>query len=142
MDLQKILYQDKWHTLFVLSEMKSDTGSCRSTFAAVFCRSDKISRTTRCDIIRIRWENYTSISFGAQVRYRLIPSIRQYCDVRGVSGGPQLAPAWCRETLVSRIAMRLVDVVFPICPRLKGWYFNFQSIRWLKRFYASNLQSV
>ena len=30
------------------------------------------------------------------------------CDVRGVSGGT----AWCRETPVSRTAMRLIGVVF------------------------------
>ena len=30
----------------------------------------------------------------------------QCCDVRGVSGGPSIGPPWCRETRVSRTAVR------------------------------------
>ena len=53
------------------------------------------------------WENSYSISFHI---INPLNMIVQWCT--GVSGGPLIGPPWCRETLVSRTAVRRIAVVF------------------------------
>ena len=54
----------------------------------------------------------------------LIKGTPQYCSamiVRGVSAGASIEPPWCREMPVSRAAVRLIAVVFPVCPIYYLW---------------------